>query len=751
MKKIKTLSKNRTTKKTFAFKTISILLAVFLGIAIIVLHNAYTNSTEMKSQLKQNLADVARQNAAIVDSRIYQQYELLTALAAELQDVTPETIDAKLDHFKIFIDDFNLKRFAFCFPDGMTYSTDGEPTDLSYRHFYQQGMSGKCSITGILYDALQAGNKPVNIMTIPVFDGENNVTGVFGLAYDTAEFNKSLQIDCFDGQGYSCIINENGEILATTTENNDFELSNNIIDDILKSDKRNESEIKHLQEQLSQKEEVNGTLYLSEKSYYYCIPVNLMDGSVTWYICTLIPSQVLNQRISPILNNQLITSFLVIFLVLIGAFFIVMYIKQQHRQMINFAYEDPVTSGTNYTKFCLDMKNQAGTKGYLIVMDIDNFNNISVVASEEASDIMIKETWHIIDHSLKKEELAAHVRDDMFLLFLQEPSDDMLLKRMSDISAKITKKADDFKVYGIQARYGVCLMSGSDTLESAYSKVKLAREYAVVKLGLNYAFYNEVNRVKMQHEKHLEARFPLALQNNEFEVWYQPKYSAADCTIVGSEALVRWRNPNGDMISPGEFIPLFERNGMIVELDEYMFCTVCKQQKKWLDEGKKVYPVSINISRASLYRIDVEERYRKIMQTYEIEPQYIQLEVTETVMEKKTDICGLLNNFRNIGIKILMDDFGTGYSSLATLSSQCFDTLKLDKTLIDHIGNKDGETMLYHIVRMGQQMGLHITAEGVEKHAQLEFLQHLNCDDIQGYYFSKPIPMNEYEDLIKEG
>lgn len=250
-------------------------------------------------------------------------------------------------------------------------------------------------------------------------------------------------------------------------------------------------------------------------------------------------------------------------------------------------------------------------------------------------------------------------------------------------------------------------------------------------------------------EKQLEEQFPDALEKKEFKVWYQPKYSVADGIIVGSEALVRWQKQNGETIPPGKFIPLFEHNGMIMKLDEYMFRQVCEQQRKWMEEGRKIYPVSINISRASLYRMDLEECYGQIMQETGISPEYVQLEVTETAIEQKKDICEILNKFRRMGIKILMDDFGTGYSSLATLSTQCFDVLKIDKSLIDQIGNKDGETLLYHVIRMGQQMGLHITAEGVEQESQVGFLRQLQCDDIQGYFFSKPLPKVEFEEKLE--
>lgn len=741
--------KKTLDSKNLDMKKILIVLFVLLGITVIVFYSNHANTKEMEKQLQQNLADVARQNAVILDEKISTEYDLLNSLSKELKGVTPDTIEEKLNYFTVFMDEFHLKRFAFCFPDGETYSTDGNVTNLSYREFYQAGMDGNAYITGILNDALRVEHTKVNVMTIPVYDDEGNVSGVFGLTYDAEKFNESLQIESFDGQGYSCIINENGEIMAATG-NDAFVLSQNIFADLLEKDEQNGQTVEDLQAQMSQKKEGSGTIYLSGKNYYYCIPVDLMDGSVTWYILTLIPSEVLNQRVTPIQVNQYKTNFVVVCLVVVGAVLIIMFIKGQHTQMIRFAYVDSLTGGSNFAKFCLDMESRSSRQGYLIALDIANFNNITIAAGEAASDVMIKETWKIISQSLHKEELAGHVRDDMFLLFLTASDEESLIRRMEQIAEQISAKVRTFQVYGLQAGYGIYPMMGTETIENAYSKAKIAREYAATSPELHYAFYNEANRVQIQYEKQLEERFPSAIQNEEFEVWYQPKYSAEDCTVVGSEALVRWRETSGEMISPGKFIPLFEKNGMIMQLDEYMFRMVCRQQKKRLDEGMLMYPVSVNISRASLYCIDIHKRYSEIIQECGLDAKYIQLEITESIMEEKADIYDLLSKFRQMGIKILMDDFGTGYSSLATLSAQYFDTLKLDKTLIDHIGSKDGETLLSHIIRMGQEMGLHITAEGVEKQEQHKFLQSLKCDDIQGFYFSKPIPKDAYEDMLNQ-
>lgn len=731
--------------RNLGLKKILIVLVMLLAIIAGVLFAAIRNLEEMRRQMQQNLADVAIQNGVILSEKISARYALLYSLSEELDGLTKENVDEKLSHFENFLDDFNLKRFALCFPDGMSYQTDADGTaDLSYREFFKAGMEGKSFITGVLTDALTEEHDMVNIMTIPVYDTAGEISCVFGVAYDTEKFNESLSIESFEGKGYSCIINKNGEIMAVSgTES--FALAHNIYEVLLEEDSRNEETVTTLKNLVGAKEEGEGVLYLSGKNYYYTVPVDMMNGDVTWNILTIIPASVLTERVVPIQRNQYAIVSWVGALVLAGVGLIIFIIREQNKRLMQFAYEDSITGGSNYTKFCNDMQDKNEKNGYLVAMDITNFNNIAIVAGKAASDTMIRETWNIIRDSIGKNEQACHVREEMFLLYLNAESEDALIDRLEQISGQIGKKAKDFRVSGIHSEYGIYRMDGSETIADAYNKAYIAKKNAFVSEEDNYAFYSEANRVRLQNEKFLEDRFPVALETNEFEAWYQPKYSVNDRKIVGSEALVRWRKADGSLVSPGEFIPLFEKNGMIVQLDEYMFRTVCKQQKAWMEEGKKIYPVSVNVSRASLYRSDIVKRYSKIMDECGIEPQYIQLEVTESIIKGKDDILEIINKFREKGVKILMDDFGTGYSSLATLSTQCFDVLKLDKSLIDHIGTKDGETLLYHVIRMGQQMKLRITAEGVEKEEQVKFLQSVDCDDIQGYYFSRPLPKADFE------
>ena len=739
---------NYSAKRINIKKLLTILAALF-SIAVTVLAGSYAVVDELEDQLRQNLEDVANQNAVALYNRIHSNHLLLEGLSENMHGVTTETVEETLQSFTVFIDDYELKRFTFCFPDGTCYSTDGGVADLSFREFFKRGMEGKGTISGVLSDALEESHGLVNVMTIPIFDDNGNVEGVFGLTYNTQTFNDALQIDCLNGQGYSCAINEDGQIMVAMGSNI-LQLSKNIFSDVLGIDQRNQETISRLQKQMSENASGGGQLYRSEGAYYYSTPVELMEGDVTWYMLTIVPADVFENRADPIQTSLYVMIAMVALFIIIGAALLIILSREQQMMLLRFAYEDHITKGDNYAKFCINMEKRKKRLGYLVAMDITNFSNINIAAGKNAGDALICDIWQMLVSGLQEDEFAAHVRDDIYIMFLLASDDDSLLERLKHISDRINRRAKQIQVKGIHARYGIYHMKESDELQDAYGKARMAREHAKIQKEQRYAFYDEIDHERIQQDEQLEERFEESLKAGDFEVWYQPKYSAASGEIVGSEALVRWRDKDGSMISPGRFIPLFEQNGMIAKLDEYMFRAVTRQQVKWKDEGRKIYPVSINFSRASLYHADVFERYQSILKESGIEPEYIQLEVTESAMEGKKDIRVLLEQFRNMGIQILMDDFGTGYSSLATLNMRCFDTIKLDKSLIDHIGNKNGEILMCYIIDMGHQLELHITAEGVENPKQLEFLKQNKCDDIQGFLFARPMPSDQFEKLLAE-
>lgn len=264
----------------------------------------------------------------------------------------------------------------------------------------------------------------------------------------------------------------------------------------------------------------------------------------------------------------------------------------------------------------------------------------------------------------------------------------------------------------------------------------------------DYAFFEKKDMDRLVWEENIIENFENALAQNEFHVWYQPKYNPENREIIGAEALVRWIKDGKIFVSPGEFIPLFENNGLIRSFDQYIFRKVCMQQKKWQSEGRKIIPVSVNLSRISLYYKDITSIYSHIAESAEIEKKYVPIEITETAAVKDKRFKEITDAFVSAGFILHMDDFGSGYSSLSALNSIRFSAWKLDKSLIDSIGNYSGERLLHHIILLAKELGIQVTAEGVETAEQNNFLSETGCESIQGYYYSKPVDISNFEKLM---
>ena len=264
------------------------------------------------------------------------------------------------------------------------------------------------------------------------------------------------------------------------------------------------------------------------------------------------------------------------------------------------------------------------------------------------------------------------------------------------------------------------------------------------------ATYDGSMSQKHIREMMMENEFESAIEREEFVIWYQPKYDVKTERIEGAEALVRWKKSDGTMISPGEFIPLFERNGLIVRLDEYVFRKVCQIQRERMERGERVLPVSVNLSRATLHHEGIVERYAQIVYDSQVPFEAVPIELTETAALYSIQIQGLTEKMVDVGFLLHMDDFGSGYSSMTSLNVLPFRVLKLDKALIDFIGNSRGDQVIQHTIALAHGLGMKVLAEGVEVKEQVEFLRTMECDEIQGFYYARPLPLEVFSQLLDE-
>jgi len=286
----------------------------------------------------------------------------------------------------------------------------------------------------------------------------------------------------------------------------------------------------------------------------------------------------------------------------------------------------------------------------------------------------------------------------------------------------------------------------SDSLfKNAFSAMQKAKR----KGRDNYELYDPSMNARLLEQLNLDSSMHHALDNGEFSIHYQPQIDTESKEIIGCEALIRWNHPELGMISPLKFIPISEANGLIILIGRWVLYTACMQNKLWQDAGFKPIYVSVNLSAVQLIQEDFIDMVSGILSETGLSPEYLELEITESVAVKNHEyITSILEKLKKMGIRIALDDFGTGYSSLNYLKNFAITTLKIDRSFIYDINeNPKNAAIVSTILAMGRNLKLNVTAEGVETKEQYEALKNRGCKIIQGYYFSKPLPQNEFEKL----
>ena len=705
---------------------------------------------EVQAQTLATLQDVALQNKKGAEKELSNTQKLLADITAVIQlrhpNMETETeLRNIIPELQRFASTYGFKRMGVILPNGITYTTDNYVYDLSQEEAYLYGMQGLPNITESLRDEIGVADW-INVFSRPLYNHSSEVIGVIYAVYHTKSFKELLTVDAFEGEGYSYIINTDGQVVSDSL-NAPMYGTTNLLDSLVALDNRNTQTVSELTAAMDSRSSSYATFEASETQYLYYTPLEVESLNTSWYMLTMVPAKVLDSRVAPILQHQ--NKFLLIIMtaIIIAFVYIIWSYRKDARILHTLAYEDPLTHGDNYAYF-LEKLPQTESNGYMVALDLSEFKLINSICGLAKGDLILRAVWDIIRKHLEKDELAAHLTADQYIMYLQAVSKDVLLARLRMICVEISGLAEQYNTVQISPYFGIYQSTGTTNAEESYTRALQAKKLAKDNAQKKWAFYEEVDVASITEKKQLEDHFEDAIAHHEFEVWYQPKYDAHSRTIVGAEALVRWRTGDGTLIPPYRFIPLFERNGMIVTLDEYVFTTVCKQIKEWEMQHKKLLPVSINVSRASLYYEFILERYTEILAQYDVNPSLVPLEVTESATINNQQIQELVERFREAGFPIYLDDFGNGYSSLATLNMMHFDTIKLDKSLVDYIGDANGEKLLHYTIKLAKSLGMKITAEGVETENQVQFLQTLHCDEIQGYFFSKPLPLAEFEQLI---
>ena len=416
---------------------------------------------------------------------------------------------------------------------------------------------------------------------------------------------------------------------------------------------------------------------------------------------------------------------------------------------------DDVTGGNNRRQFERLAKNiLSGNQNYVMVhANIDRFKLINDAYGDSEGDKILKKIHRIIDEGLGWDETSGRLMADNFGIFMRFNNIEKLDERLEKISNKFAALSDkNGTPYGVVMFYGVYVIDPKEKLSvgAMLERANLGRKNISfnnyrVPLGI----YDEKDRQRMNRDKELETKMHKAMSHGEFIPYLQPKVDLGSDRIAGAEALIRWMDPEEGMIYPSEFIPLFEQNGFVINIDIFMFEEVCKMIDRWNTLGYRIIPVSVNLSRCHFEVPEFFEYYEAIYEKYDIPDGAIEIELTESLFYNDLDALNdLVNRIHNLGMTCSIDDFGSGYSSLNMLKDVKVDTLKLDRVFFKSSeDDARGKDVIKSVIRLAQALDLKTVSEGVEISDQVEFLRDMNCDLIQGYVFFKPLTINEFEKL----
>lgn len=427
----------------------------------------------------------------------------------------------------------------------------------------------------------------------------------------------------------------------------------------------------------------------------------------------------------------------------------------KYKELYDKSYHDPITGyyNWNYIWPIITGYGFYGIQDFAFVyFDIKDFKAINIVYGHDIANNLLKR----IASQMKNADwiyYSAKSDNDNFAMMIKDMSEEETKQKLEEFFEAVSSLEED-PIYKVYYRCGVVPMRSTMMLGNRVADAaKQARKFATKPFKTEIIFYSEDMREAQERSIRIMSYLDTAIECDEFIVYYQPKYDINDATLKGAEALIRWKYKGKDIFNPGQFVPIFETGGLIGKVDDIVLRKVCSQFKKWEAEGKKLYPVSVNVSRKSVTIPNLVEHLTEIVDSFGVDHSLIDFELTESAaFYNQSQMISVISGLKSKGFKISMDDFGTGYSSLSLLPIMPFDTLKIDKSFVDGIGRAEhcqrNCALIKHIIALAKDFKLTCLAEGAETKEQVDLLREFGCEVVQGFYYSKPVPVDEYEKLL---
>lgn len=712
-------SKNSVDRKSVFF-----ISSIFLIIILLFFFNTIYMRHKLVEETRRYVADISEQTVSNLSNVLKQTSLCIDEMADSFSRMPEFLLTEDMLHRKA--SKWNLDGIAFITPDSKTLSGDVF-CELFYEWLEQHPkIYEETEISYILNHEI--------LFSSPIQkNGETKGVLIGVKEYDTVQ--ELLSTTDFQGRGISLIVDSEGKVIFSPDENQENILSEVTIEKL--------------------KQGYEGIFDIKEGKYSRTLisiqPLNLNE----WKLLTITPQNLLlKTSMKPVLYFIFIILFsVIVFLIILR--YIYKSQKKLIEQLRKFSFVDSVTDGLNGLAFQLEAKSvidAAAPGSYVLVfLNVLNFRQINERWGSAEGNRVLKYIYQRISEMLNPGEYIARSEVDHYFLLLHNIPKKEFISRMQNLIGSLNSFRKNFEVEDENFLFDFSV--GAYVIEDSSEEFRLcegkARRASAIEKGKNICtFYDTKLGEKELYQKHLNEIFDSALEKGHFEIYLQPKMPLNDKSTVSAEALVRWIHPDEGIIFPSDFIPLFEQNGKICRLDFYVLEKVCRMLQIRRQEGKPLFPVSVNLSRAHLHLENMEfvQKIIAIKQQYEIPDNILEMEMTESIMIEDTQLPSIkqmIHAFHENGILCSLDDFGFGFSSLGILKALNVDVIKLDrKFFMDE--NEKTWFIVSNFVALAHGLGIKAVAEGIEEERQVEHLRAAGCDMVQGYYYGKPMPVTEF-------
>lgn len=721
---------------SFNKKGVFLISCALLGIIMLFFFNTLYMKQKLIGETRRYVSDVSTHAVSNVAYILKENHICIEEMADSFSRMPEFLLTEKL--LKRKADTWNLDGIAVIGSDEMEFS---EPVfcDLFYEWIEEHPEMYEKTLISYIPNHKIIFSSPIQKQEKTVLIGVKN--------YSTVE--KLLANTDFQGRGQSLIVNKEGKVVFSPEEEQKTiydvyigkgsqkeECLGNLILEKLKENYQGIFEVKDRQ---------NSRILVSVR------PLDVND----WVLLTVVPQDILSKT-----STRPIIYFISIILFSACVFIAVLrYIYKSQKKMIHqlkdFAFVDPITNGVNSLAFQMEgsrMISEAEPGSYAVVFfNIINFKQVNERWGITEGNKVLKYIYGSMLEILAPDECAARSEIDHYFLLLRYTSEDELKTRISDLVERIDsfKNCSEIK----KTKFNFDFSIGIYVIEDITEEIRLCQGKARRAAGFGQrkntcTFYDNTLVRKELYDKQLSEMFETALEKEEFEIYLQPKVYLNCEENPAAEALIRWKNPKEGMIYPSDFIPLFEKNGMICRLDLYVFEHVCKLMDLRKKEKKEIFPVSVNLSRAHLKTGSMEfvNHIITLKEKYHIPDGILEIEMTESIMiedHQLPAIKKMIDTFHENGILCSLDDFGYGFSSLGILKVLDIDVIKLDRKFFMEENEKTW-FIVSNFIELAHGLGIKTVAEGIEYEDQVRYLKEADCDMIQGYFYGKPMPLSEF-------